>query len=97
MFDLRSRGGCLEGMTLFSPRASHINATVFEHYLPQRLHTFGSFVNTKRHTIDATIFTQPLHILWWGPGAVSPRPTFVERSRGTNIVGHYILSTARRG
>jgi len=84
----------------FSPSISHTADTDFTHCSPSRSHTVGTFIGIKlthNGTIDDDIFTQRLHIVRRGSGAASPWPTFVERSRGTNIVGHYILSAARLG
>ena len=89
----------IPGAAQFSP-ISHTTDTVFAHCSPSRSHTVGTFIDielTHSGTIDGDIFTQSSHIARRGPGAESPWPTFVERLRGTNIVGHYILSAARRG
>lgn len=90
----------ISGAAQFSPPISHTADTVFAHCSPSRSHTVGTFIDIKlthNGTIDGDIFTQCLHIVRRGPGAANPWPTFVERSRGTNIVGHYILSAARLG
>lgn len=87
----------IAGLTQSSPPISHTVGAVFAHCSPSRLHTVGTFLGIESPhsgTIHGDIFTQCSHIALRGPGAASPWPTFVERSRGTNIVGHYILSTA---
>jgi len=89
----------IAGLTQSSPPISHTVGAVFAHCSPSRSHIVGTFIDielTHSGTIDGDIFTQRSHIARRGPGAASPRPTFVKRSRGTNIVGHYILSAARR-
>ena len=101
MYDLH-RAIIVTGMASLaqsSPSISHTASAVFTHYSPSRSHTVGTFSDielTQSGTIDGDIFTQSSHIARRGPGAESPWPTFVERFRGTNIVGHYILSAAHR-
>ena len=89
----------IAGAVQSSPPISHTVGTVFAHCSPSRSHIVGILLDidlAHSGTIDGDIFTQCSHIARRGPGAASPWPTFVERSRGTNIVGHYILSAARR-
>lgn len=70
------------------PHGCHIVCTLITQNMTMCSHSFTTFFTQYRH-IGCTLCPGG-----WGG---SPWPTFVDRSRGTNKVGHYILTAAYRG